>query len=75
MSKVNYISTVQTKKNVIKLPAELANHPNLDDAVVTIKEDTIVFQLPPAKPQETLFADVWQYVHHKKTWVCVTFTK
>jgi len=75
MSQVNYISSVKTKKNVVKLPVELANHPNLDDASVSIDEDTIVFKLSPAKPHETLFADVWQYVHHKQTWVCMTFTK
>lgn len=69
-----YVNAVEVKRNVVKLPVELARHPQIDNAKITINEDIITFQLPPAKPEENVM-DVWQYVHDKKCWVCVAFTK
>ena len=70
----NHVTTQEVKRNVIKLPHELAIHPNIDNAQVTINEDIITLKLPPAKPAESVF-DVWQYVHAKRVWVQVTFIK
>ena len=73
MAKV--ITTNQITRTQVKLPNELAKHPNIDQAEVTINEDLITFKLPPANPHESTFADLWQYVHHKKVWVQMTFIK
>ena len=69
-----YVNAAEVKRNVVKLPAELTRHPHIMDAKITINEDIITFQLPPAKPEENVM-DVWQYVHDKKCWVAVTFAK
>lgn len=70
-----FINTNVTDRVSIKLPYDLATHPHINDAEVSVNEDVVTFKLPPAKPHESMFADIWQYINSKQKWVCVTFTK
>lgn len=70
-----YVTTPVVKKNQIKLPHELANHPYIADAKIKVEDDLVTFVLPPANPNESVASDIWQYVHAKESWVMVTFTK
>jgi len=64
-----FITTNQIKRNSIKLPNELSKNPNLDEAKITVTDDLITFQLPKT---QTSLGEIWQYVHHKDSWVVVT---
>jgi hypothetical protein len=75
MTNTNVISTCRIRRNIIKLPQELQNHPHLKDADITIDVDTVTFKLLPAKPEENPTKDIWQYVSPKQLWVQVTFNK
>lgn len=75
MSEKTYVTTSEIKRTSIKLPHELATHPQLDKAEVTISDDVVTFKLPPANSHVNLFADIWQYIHRKEKWVQVTFPK
>lgn len=68
----NFITTGQVKRNSVKLPNELAIHKNLDQAKISVTDDLITFTLPRS---ETSLGEIWQYVHHKESWVAVTFIK
>jgi hypothetical protein len=70
-----YVTTSEIKRNTIKLPNELANHPNLKLAKIDVNEDVVTFTLLPADKHEGGVFDVWQYIHYKKLWVQVTFIK
>lgn len=72
MSEKQTITTSVTKRTSIKLPHELANHPHLANATVTVNEDLVTFVVPCKDPEDK-YAEVWQYVHRKKTWAVVTF--